>query len=102
MMSLTGASRTVVTVLVLPDCASPWPGAALGTGAGAAAPAAGAAALRAPLDAAELDALPPEHPATNSAPPSMVPTTASPATPNRVRRARADRPFKLTVFSMPL
>jgi len=55
----------------------------------------------APLVAAELDALL-EHPARNSAPPSMAATAASPATPNRVRRVRADRPGKACTFSMPM
>jgi hypothetical protein len=104
MMSLVGASRTVVAALLLPGWpAGPRPGAALGKGAGAsaAAPPAGSASLPAP-DIAEATGLLPEHPASNSAPPSMVPTTTSPATPNRVCLVRADRPFKLPDLSMPL
>jgi len=73
---------------------------AMGEGIAAAAPA-GSASFMAPLVAPELDALL-EHPARNSAPPSMAATAASPATPNRVRQVRADRPCKPCTFSMPM
>src|SRR5579862_8305139 len=100
MMSLPGASWTVVIVVLLPCDGSPrarlpaakLPAAAVGTAEGACAAApAGSAAVFGPLAAAELDALL-EQPARNSAPASMAATAATPATPNRVRQVRADRP----------
>src|SRR5579862_4238303 len=103
MMSLPGASWTVVIAVLLPCCPAERPATALGTAAGAPAIACpdGNASLIAPLDAAELDALL-EQPARNSAPPSMAATAATPATPNRVRQVRADRPCKPCTFSMPM
>ena len=56
----------------------------------------------APTTAAELAELP-EHPASSIPPASMAPPIARPAAaPNRVRPVRADRRYKLSVFSMPL
>src|SRR5579864_4646352 len=99
MMSLPGASWTVVTALLPCGTAERPAAAALGTGAGCAiACPDGIASLALPAAvAAELDALA-EHPARNSAPPSMAATAASPATPNRVRQVRADRPCKPCTF----
>src|SRR5579862_3292984 len=111
MMSLPGASWTVVIVVLLPCDGSPrarlpaakLPAAAVGTAEGACAAApAGSAAVFGPPDAAELDDALLEQPARNSAPPSMAATAATPATPNRVRQVRADRPCKPCTFSMPM
>ena len=98
-MSLAGASTAVVPapadcpVALLADRAPGSPAA--GTAA-----AADGAAIPDPDDAAaELAALP-EHPASSVPPASMAPPIARPAAaPNRVR---ADRRFKLSLFSMPL
>jgi hypothetical protein len=104
MMSLPGASWTVVTALLPWDDENPRAADALGTAAGAAAIACpdGKASLAALPSAAELEALPAEHPARNSAPPSMAATATSPAAPNRVRRVHADRPCQPCAFSMPM
>src|SRR5580693_4163028 len=100
MMSLAGASRTVVPTPDEPaepaDFPAMLPAAAEGTGAASAAP--GAALTPVPAAAAELAALLPEHAARNPA--SMAPPIDRAATPVRVRLAVADRRFKLNVFSM--
>ena len=98
MMSLAGTSRAVVPV------SADWLAALLADPAGAAIPGTAAAAdgTEAPAAddaAAELDELP-EHPASSIPPASMAPQIARPAAaPNRVR---ADRRYRLSVFSMPL
>ena len=97
-MSLSGASRAVVPVPA--GC----PAALLtDPGAGTASAVGGTAIPGADRDD-ELTELaePPEHPASSIPPASMAPPIARPAAPNRVRRARASRRFKLSVFSMPL
>jgi hypothetical protein len=97
MMSLAGASLAVVPALAgCPKALFAAPGAGAAT-SGAAAAAGGAATPDAePAEPAEL----PEHPASSIPPASMTPPIARPAAPNRVRPARPDRRFKLSVFNM--
>jgi hypothetical protein len=52
--------------------------------------------LAVPDELAEL----PEHPARNNPPASMAPPIARAAAPGGVRPVRADRRFRLKVFSM--
>ena len=98
MMSLAGASRAVVPVpadcpaALFFDPAAPTPATA----------ADGTASACAADEAAVLAELP-EHPASSIPPASLAPPTARPAAaPNRARRVRADRRFKLGVVNMPL
>ena len=99
MMSLAGASRAVVPTPA--DC--PAPLAADLAGGSATAPAADGTASAWPADVlAELAELA-EHPASKIPPASMAPPIArQAAAPIRVRPARADRRFKLSVFNMPM
>src|SRR5271165_3193421 len=99
MMSLAGASRAVVPTPA--DC--PAPLAADLAGGSATAPAADGAASAWPADVtAELAELA-EHPASKIPPASMAPPIArQAAAPIRVRPARADRRFKLSMFNMPM
>ena len=99
MMSLAGASRAVVPVLagclaaLFADPAADTPPAGAATAPG------GTASECAADELAELA----EHPASSIPPASMAPPAARPtAAPNRVRRVRADRRFKLGVVNMPL
>ena len=100
MMSLAGASLAVVPALAgCPKALFAAPAAGAAT-SGAAAAAVGAVTPDAePAELAEL----PEHPASSIPPASMTPPIARPAAaPNRLRPARADRRFKLSVFNMPV
>jgi hypothetical protein len=88
-------------VPTLADC--PVPLAADLAGGSAAAPAADGTASACPADAAAELAELLEHPASAIPPASMVPPTArQAAAPIRVRPARADRRFKLSMFNMPM
>ena len=99
MMSLAGASRAVVPTPA--DC--PAPLAADLAGGSATAPAADGTASAWPADAATELAELAEHPASKIPPASMAPPIArQAAAPIRVRLARAERQFKLSVFNMPM
>jgi len=102
MMSLAGASRAVVPVLARCPAALLADPAAGAPPAGAATAPDGTASACAADEPAELAELA-EHPASSIPPASMAPPTARPAAaPNRARRVRADRRFKLGVLNMPL
>ena len=102
MTSLAGASRAVVPVPAGCPAALLADPAVAASPAGAATAADGTASACAPDAVAELAELA-EHPASSIPPASMVPPTARPAeAPNRMRRVRADRRFKLGVLNMPL
>jgi hypothetical protein len=99
MMSLAGASRAVVPTPA--DC--PAPLAADLAGGSATAPAADGTASAWPADVAAEPAELEEHPASKIPPASMAPPIArQAAAPIRVRLARADGRFKLSVFNMPM